>query len=274
MTSIEVAGDTIHYRSAGEGSPPVVLLHPGYVDHRIWDGHLERLARHTHTVAPDARAHGQSSTPYAPFRQCDDIAALVRHLDAGPAVLVGVSMGAGAAVDTALEHPELVRALVISGAGTNEQTFTDPAAGAILERIERAVADHDPEAWLAAVLEWVPGPGRTLAQVAPEVVARVRSMQEHFVRTHVRPGVVPPTPVPDSWQRLGEINVPVRGVVGELDFPDHLCACRRALELVADGRGVATIAGAAHFPNLEQPEAWDRIVEDFLAEVGVLAKVA
>lgn len=269
VTTIDVPGGRIAFRAAGAGSPPVVLLHPGYTHHRIWDGHLERLAERVLTVAPDARAHGWSSTPYAPFRQCDDVAALIRHLDAGPAVLVGVSMGAGAAVDTALEHPELVRALVISGAGTNEQEFTDPDVLAILQRVDRAVADQDPRAWLDAMQEFLPGPERSLADVDPAVVARVRSLQEHFVRTHVRPGVVAPTHVQGSWDRLAEITVPVLGIVGELDFPDHLSACRRALESVADGRGVVTIPEAAHFPNLEQPEAWHRIIDEFLTEVGV-----
>lgn len=272
MTSIDVEGGTIHYRSAGEGTPPVILLHPGYVDHRIWDGHLERLARHTLTVAPDARAHGWSSTPFTPFRQCDDIAALIRHLDAGPAVLVGVSMGAGAAVDTTLEYPELVRALVISGAGTNEPHHTEPATVEMVARMDRAARAMDAEAWLAAVLQAVPGPSRTVDQVDSEVVERVRTMHEGFVRTHVRHGVVPPEHVVGSWERLGEVCVPVLGIVGELDAPDHIRDCHRALGLVADGRGVATIPGAAHFPNLEQPDAWDEIVEDFLADVGVLVR--
>lgn len=266
MRTMDVPDGMINFRDAGTDSPPVLLLHAGYVDHRMWDGHVERLAQRMRVVAPDARAHGQSSTPFAPFRQCDDIAALIRHLDAGPAVLVGVSMGAGAAVDTALEHPELVRALVISGAGTNEPRHAEPATLDLLASMDRAVRDRDPEAWLAAVIRSVPGPSRTLDQVAPEIIARVREMQEHFVRTHVRPGVVPPGHVVDSWERLGEITVPVRGIVGELDARDHVADCRRALDLVADGRGLATIPDAGHFPNLEQPEAWDQIVDEFLTD--------
>ncbi|WP_420711963.1 alpha/beta fold hydrolase [Streptomyces sp. MMG1533] len=50
-----------------------------------------------------------------PFRRADDLAALLRHLDAGPAVLVGLSMGGVIATDTVLEYPELVRAVVTCG---------------------------------------------------------------------------------------------------------------------------------------------------------------
>lgn len=259
------------YVSAGAGTPPVVLLHAGYVDHRMWDREVTHLARRTQVVAPDARAHGDSVTPTVPFRQCDDIAALVRHLDAGPAVLVGASMGAAAALDTALEHPEAVRALVISGAGTSEPVFTEPEALDRLARIEAAQLAMDPVAWLDATLEWTAGPDRALAEVDPAVTGRIREMQEHFLGTHVRPGIVPPTPVTETWERLGEITVPVLGIVGEADFPDHHRMCERALATVRDGRGMVQIPGAGHFPNLERPAEWEQAVDAFLDDVGVPA---
>lgn len=266
---LDVPGGHLSYAAAGAGAPPLVLLHAGYVDHRMWHRELAHGGRRTTTVAPDARAHGFSSTPFQPFRQCDDVAALIRHLDLGTAVLVGVSMGAGAAVDTALEHPDLVRGLVLSGAGTNEPTFDDPAALALLGRAQQAIEAQDPQAWLAATLEWVAGPIRSLDDVDPGVTSRLRAMHEHFVATHVRPGIVPPTHVSSSWERLGEITVPVLGIVGELDFPDHHRMCARALAAVPDGRGVVTVPGAGHFPNLEEPPAWEDAVDAFLDAIGV-----
>lgn len=268
---LDVPGGQIAYAVRGAGAPPVLLLHAGYVDHRMWSRELAHLAARTTVAAPDARTHGQSTTALEPFRHCDDIAALVRHLDLGPAVLVGVSMGAGAAVDTALEHPDVVHALVLSGAGTNEPTFESEAALELLRRFEEAIADQDPIAWMEATLEWAAGPDRRLADVDRVVVARLHAMHEGFVTTHVRPGIVPPDHVRGSWARLGEITVPVLGIVGEHDFPDHLSMCERALAGVRDGRGVVTVPGAGHYPNLEQPAAWEHAVEDFLDAVGVPA---
>lgn len=264
MNRLEVPGGSIAYRLAGSGRPLVVLLHAGYVDQRMWERELAHLAARTTTVTFDARAHGASSTPFEPFQQCDDVAALIRHLDAGPAVLIGVSMGAGAAVDTALEYPGLVRALVLSGAGTNEPSFEDPWSLAVLARAQRAAERMDGSAWLAAMLEFVPGPSRRLADVDPAVLASIAGMHQDFAATHVRPGVVPPGHVTSSWQRLGEIAVPVLGIVGELDGPDHHRMCERAVTSVRDGRGVVRIPGAGHFPNLEQPAAWDAAVDGFL----------
>ena len=113
------------YRATGTG-PPLVLLHGGFLDHHMWDDQISDLASRYRVIAPDARGHGVSANATRPFRPTDDLAALLRHLGTGPAVLAGVSMGAGTAVDTALEHPGLVRALIISGAGTSEPEFTDP----------------------------------------------------------------------------------------------------------------------------------------------------
>jgi len=263
MNRIEVLGGHIAYAAAGVGAPPVVLLHAGYVDHRMYEREIAHLAQRTSVVAPDARTHGQSSTAMAPFRHCDDLAALVREVG-GPAVLVGTSMGAGTAVDTALEHPELVRALVISGAGTNEPVFEDAEALELLARQNEAIARQDVAAWLRATLEWVAGPDRTLHDVDPAVRAKVAGMHEDFVRMHIRPGIVPPDHVAGSWDRLGEIAVPVLGIVGELDFGDHHRMTARAVESVQDGRGVVWIPGSGHYPNLEQPEAWEQAIDAFL----------
>lgn len=180
-----------------------MLLHAGYIDHTMWEREIAHLSRRCKVVAPDARTHGLSSTATAPFRHCDDVAALVRHLDAGPAILVGISMGASAALDTAIEHPDGVRGVVISGAGTSEPSFEDPWSLEILGRLERAIAEMDHAAWIAAELHFAAGPRRNLGDLDPDVVARLRAMHEHFVSTHVVvPGVtrllVWPSPGPGS----------------------------------------------------------------------------
>src|SRR5690606_8784654 len=115
---------------------------------------ITHLARRCKVAAPDARTHGHSSTATAPFRHCDDVAALIRHLDSGPAILVGISMGASAALDTAIEHPDCVRGVVISGAGVGEPSFEDPWLLEILGRLERAIVEMDAAAWVEAELDF------------------------------------------------------------------------------------------------------------------------
>jgi pimeloyl-ACP methyl ester carboxylesterase len=274
MKRIDLSGGHLAYTEAGSGEL-VVLLHAGYVDHTMWSSEVTHLSRRCRVVAPDARTHGLSSTATAPFRHCDDVAALVGHLDAGPAILVGISMGASAALDTAIEHPDCVRGVVISGAGTGEPSFEDPWSLKILGRLERAIAEMDPAAWIEAELDFAAGPRRNLAAMDPDIVARLRMMHEHFASTHVVvPGVTPPTPLAESWSRLGKVTVPVLGVVGDEDSADHHRMTHSAVTAVRDGRGVATIAGAGHYPNLERPEEWARIVDGFLADLGIPSHTA
>lgn len=264
LRSVPIPDGTIACREMG-GGDPLVLLHGGALDHRMWDPQLPALADAFRVLAPDFRGHGRSSTPRTPFRHCDDIAALLRELGAGPAVLVGVSMGGGAAVDLALEQPKLVRALVVCGTGTSELEFTDPWVLSVLAARDRAAAEQDVEGWLDASMQFVNGPHRELTDVSPELVARVRQMAADTVAHHVPPeGPVLPEPVRNTWTRAGAITVPVLTISGSLDSTDHINAARRFAETVANGRAI-TIDGAAHYPNLEKPDEFTRQLRAFTA---------
>lgn len=157
------------YRDSGGPGIPVVLLHAGFVDHTMWDEHIPVLAQEFRVIAPDARGHGRSANASRPFRQADDLAELLHHLDVGPAVLVGVSMGAMIAVEAALEHPDVVRALVVSGGGTDERVLTEPWSKQVYAAQLQALAAGDIEAWHRASDAWAHGPGRPREAVRPEI---------------------------------------------------------------------------------------------------------
>ncbi|MFG2289506.1 alpha/beta fold hydrolase [Streptomyces sp. NPDC048595] len=264
--SFELADGRLAYRDIGTGQP-LVLLHGGFLDHGMWDDQVPAFASDYRVIAPDARGHGGSTNASGPFRQCDDLAALLHHLDVGPAVLVGLSMGAGIAVDTALEHPDLVRALVVSGAGTNEPEFQDPWVKEMLAEQARALADADAEAWIDAWMRGVAGPHRTLDDVAPHVVRRLRQMLTRTVAKHTSTEPVRLVPVPDTWTRSAEITVPVLALNGGIDADDLIGMAERLVDTVANGR-TATIEGAAHYPNMERPDAFNEILGEFLSALS------
>lgn len=245
---------------------PVVLLHAGYVDHHMWDDQIAALARAYRVIAPDARGHGRSANVTGPFRFTDDLAALLRHLDTGPAILVGVSMGGGIAVDTALEHPELVHALVVSGVGTSEPYFTDPWNVRATEAWTTAAAAGDLDAAVEAFTAAASGPYRAPGDLDPAVVSRLRTMTRGTMSKHTVDEPNTTVPVPDTWSRAAGIDVPVLAVSGALDSPDHLGMAERLARTVNNGRAT-TVDGAAHYPNLERPEQFDAILGAFLREV-------
>ncbi|MEU9352037.1 alpha/beta hydrolase [Streptomyces griseoloalbus] len=256
------ADGDLAYLDTGSGDP-VVLLHSGYVDHRVWDAQIPALAAHHRVIAPDVRGHGFSANATEPFRWADDLAGLLRHLDAGPAVLVGLSMGGVIATDTVLEHPALVRAVVTCGAVTGDFRSTDPWHQEIQAEIARALAAGDVEAWLKAFLRVVPGPHRTADDIAPDILRRLREMALHTISKHTPDEKNWLVPVTGSFERAPKIEVPVLAVNGTLEPDDVHAAAERLAEAVPHGRAV-TVDGTGHYPNMERPELFNRILLDFL----------
>jgi pimeloyl-ACP methyl ester carboxylesterase len=253
----------LHYEEAGSG-PPVVLLHGGALDLRMWDDQMEAFAARHRTIRLDARGHGKSETPTTPFRQCDDVVELLDHLGIARAALVGLSMGAGTATDTTLEYPDRVSHLVVCGAGTNEPVFTDPWMLDVQRQMASAQQRMDAPEWIRLFLTMgALGPHRD--DMDKSVLDRCREMIIDTVRNHVRPDAVAPTHVQGSWARLGEIGIPALGIVGSLDADDHLAMVQRFVDGVPQSRKYE-IGGAAHMPNMERPAEFNSVVLAFLAD--------
>ncbi|MBE3015084.1 alpha/beta hydrolase [Microbispora sp. NEAU-D428] len=255
----------MYWLDTGTGRP-LVLLHGGFLDHTMWDDQIKILAAHHRVIAPDARGHGRSANPTEPYRLTDDLAALLRHLDTGPAILVGISMGASTAVDTALEHPELVSAVVISGAGTSEPYFTDPWTTQVLATWHSAMAAGDLEASIEAFMLFAAGPHRGLGDVDPGITGRLRRMARATMSKHTAGEAGPLVPVRDTWDRVAKIDVPVPAINGAIDSPDHIGMAERLTSTVANGRAIS-IDGTAHYPNMERPNVFNDILEAFVRTV-------
>jgi pimeloyl-ACP methyl ester carboxylesterase len=265
IRSLQTTDGRLAYREAGSG-PPLVFLHGGFLDHRMWEDQLRAFAPHHRVIAFDARGHGGSDNATGPFRPADDVAALLRGLDAAPAVLVGVSMGGATAVDCALEHPDLVRAVVVSGVGTSEPVFEDPWALDVLSAQGQALAAGDVAGWADAFERFTAGPHRDLADVDPDVVRRVREMALGTLGKHTPGEPDHRVPVTATWERVPGIAVPVSAINGALDAPDHLAMADRLAKLAPDGR-TTTVPGAAHYPNMENPARYNAELTSFLEMV-------
>ncbi|MEV5597412.1 alpha/beta hydrolase [Streptomyces sp. NPDC052496] len=254
--------DDLFWHDSGHGRP-LVLLHGGFLDHRMWSRQIPYFAEHFRVIAPDARGHGRSANATGPFRPADDLAGLLRRLDTGPVVLVGLSMGAGTAVDTALEYPELVSALVVSGAGTSEPYFSDPWTTRTMAAWHTAMAEGDLDASIEAFLLLGVGPHRALDDVDPEVVGELRDMARGTLLKHSsgEPNFI--DPVRDTWERAAGIEIPVLAVNGGIDAPDQIEMAECFARTVENGRAVS-IDGAAHYPNMERPDEFNEIVGGFL----------
>ncbi len=115
-TYAQLGGVRTYYEEDGEGEP-LVLLHPGGADSRVFEGNLARLAAAFRVYRPDRRGHGRTPDLPGPTTyelMANDTIAFLEQVVGGPAHLVGHSDGAVVALVTALRRPDLVRRLVFA----------------------------------------------------------------------------------------------------------------------------------------------------------------
>src|SRR3979409_2691832 len=99
-----INGAHIHYRRSGSGFP-VVFLHAGVADSRMWEPQAKGLAKHFDVIAPDRRGYGDSELPAAPWSPAADVLALMDALGLRDAPhVVGCSIGAMQAIVFTLVH--------------------------------------------------------------------------------------------------------------------------------------------------------------------------
>ncbi|MEU8297072.1 alpha/beta fold hydrolase [Micromonospora sp. NPDC048909] len=118
MSYAEVNGLRLWYESHGDGRP-LVLLHGGFGAAETFAPMLPALSERHRVIGVDLQGHGHTADADRPLRyesMADDVAALLRHLDLPAADLLGYSLGGGVALRVAIQHPALVRRLVVVSA--------------------------------------------------------------------------------------------------------------------------------------------------------------
>ena len=259
----DIGGARIYYEVAGDGHP-LLLLHAGVADSRMWDDQWQPFARRYRVIRYDLPGFGQSRLPDGPYAAHEEPAGLLRSLGVGRAHVVGVSWGGRIALDFTLAHPEMVSALVLVCPSVSGQ---DPS-----EAVRRFGAEEEQlleRGDLAGATElnvrmWVDGPRRTPDQVAHSVRERVREMQYHAFSVPMPEHVEAVELEPPAIERLGEVRAPTLLAVGDHDIEEKLAIVDRLAAEIPGARKVV-FPGAAHMITMEQPTDFNRVVLDFLA---------
>jgi pimeloyl-ACP methyl ester carboxylesterase len=115
MSYADVNGLSLYYEEQGSGEP-LVLLHGGIGAGEMFAAILPELAARRRVITVDLQGHGRTADidrPLRPESMADDVAALIEHLGLGQADVMGYSLGGLVALRTAIQHPRLVRRLVL-----------------------------------------------------------------------------------------------------------------------------------------------------------------
>ncbi|AMY12161.1 AB hydrolase superfamily protein YdjP [Luteitalea pratensis] len=252
---------TLSITEQGEGTP-IVFLHAFPLNARMWTPQLEALPPGWRGVAPDLRGFGKSPRVANPARHvrdhAEDVIALVQALGAGPAVLVGLSMGGYIAFECWRRRPTVIRGLV----------FADTRAEADAEDARaRRVAMQDVAAreGTGAVLNaMLPGLlGATTHMANPHLSVEVRRWALETEADAVIDALEALRTRPDSRATLPNIDCPALVIVGEEDTLTPPALSR----VIADGIEGATliqVQHAGHLSNVEQPDAFSSALAHWL----------
>lgn len=264
VTKIEINGAALAYDEAGDGTP-VVLLHAGIADRRMWREQVPALAARHRVIAVDLRGYGESELPTGPFAHHDDVAGLLDALGLPRAALVGCSFGGAVAIDTALAHPDRVAALALFGTAVSGNEWSEETE----DLWDDLVGETDPEDFAASaageVRFWVVGPSRRPEDVDPALIRFAEEMDQRALAAELALSAVDVLELdPPAIERLGELRVPVLVAAGAADVPD---IGRLADRIAAEAPGAVRlpdVPDAGHLLPLERPDAVNPALLDFL----------
>lgn len=242
------------------GSGPLVVCVPGMGDVRGEYRYLapQLVAAGFRVVTVDIRGHGESSTEWQDYSVAGvggDLLALIRSLKSGPALVVGTSMAAGAAVWAAAEAPELIRGMALFGpfvrGETNWQSrlmyavlFSRPWGPAMWGMYYNSLY---PTRKPADLVEYIAALKNNLGQAG-----RLEALQKMMALSKRA-----------SEERLGRVQAPTLILMGSKD-PDFKQPEVDAAWVARQLKGrLEMIEGAGHYPHAEMPEICGPLVVSF-----------
>jgi 3-oxoadipate enol-lactonase len=263
---VRLNGAELYYEVSGVGQP-LVLLHDGLLDSRVWDDQFVAFARLCRTIRYDRRGYGKSSVPDRPFSDVSDLHRLLRHLGTEKAYLMGISNGGKVALEFALEHPGMVAALVLVGPnlrGYRPSEEKQCRVSEILSVASKRGTEAGVEAWMEDP-HYPPAKGRSVARERVRRIAR-----ENLPRLLCAPALRE-EPDPPTVESLSRIVAPTLILVGERDDRDN----REIASILVSrlpGSDKNVFSGCGHLVNLERPEEFYAVVADFLNAQGAAAR--
>ncbi|MFC0681462.1 alpha/beta fold hydrolase [Lysobacter korlensis] len=248
--------------------PALLLLHAGIATRRMWDPLIPALAERFFVIRYDTRGFGESTSQAVEFSNRADAIAVLDAVGVASATLIGASRGGTIALDTALEHPSRVRALVLIGSGPGGwDGAIDPAEEAMLDAADAAEEAGEWDRLFELELElWNIGPRRSRDDVDPAFLETARALGRSNRAAFEAQGQCIPVPLdPPAIGRLTEVAVPALVLAGEHDLSFVHDQQRLLAEHLPDVTA-ARIEAAAHLPSVERPDAVLEVLLSWLAE--------
>ncbi len=256
--NISANGIDINYAVEGEG-PWLTMSHSLACDLSMWDEEAKRLSKRYKVLRYDTRGHGKTSAPAGAYTLellADDLHGLLAALGVKSTHFVGLSMGGMIGQTFALKYPGIFNSLALCDTTSR---YPAEAAGVWVDRIKTVEAQGMEPLVESTLARWLTEPFR---KARPEVVAKVANM----IRSTPVPGYAGccnAIPKINLTERLKEIRCPSLVIVGKDDAGTPV-AMAEDIHRALPGSKLVIIPDAAHLSNLEQPDAFNQALGDFV----------
>lgn len=264
-------GVNLYYEDTGSGAP-IVFVHEFAGDHRSWEPQVRYFSRLYRCITFDARGYVPSDVPeqlerYSQDRAVDDIAAVIEGLQLGSAHVVGISMGGYAALHLSIRRRELMRSSVIAGCGYGSEAHRREAfqkiSGVIADLFLEAGGDVAAEKYanVPERLPWLRKDPRGWYEFVAQLAAHSPLGSALTLR-----GIQMQRPsVWDLVESMRGITTPTLIVSGDDDDPclEPSLLLKRNIPQA----GLVVLPRVGHAINLEEPEAFNRALAEFLHTV-------
>lgn len=254
----------LHYsiRAPRTGKAPartVVLAHALGCDLTMWDALATELAADCRVICYDNRGHGSSDAPPGPYTMAelaDDAARLLRELDSGPVVWIGLSMGGMVGQELALRHPSLVAGIVIANSTAGYPPESRAMWQARIEAVQAGGVEAIADAVMCRYFD---------AEFRAHQAATVARFRRRLVSTGADGYIACCAAVAgqDTSDRLGQIVAPALVIAGENDEGTPLPMARQMADTIP-GAQLEIVDNASHLSAIEQPLAFANLVTGFL----------
>ncbi len=255
-------GIQLNYEVEGTG-PWVVMSHSLACSLAMWDPQVQVLKASYKVLRFDTRGHGQSDAPadaYTLEQLAGDVHGLLTALNVERPHFVGLSMGGMIGMTYALKYPDILRSLVLcdtaSHFGPEAQPIWDERIKTATEKGMEALVEPTLKRWFTQPMLSAGSP------VLDSVAGMIRATPPvgYAGCCHAIPKI-------NLTARLKEITCPVQVIVGEQDAGTPVAKAREIHD-ATPGSELVIIPDASHLSNLEQPEAFNRALLDFLGRVA------
>ena len=250
------------------GQPVLVLVHAFPMGSGMWEPQFRGAFHGWRILAPDLRGFGGSTDERAEHVDpsiddyAEDVIGLIRDVAHGPVVLCGLSMGGYASLAVMRRAPQLVRALILA----DTRATADTLEGRARRKAMLTVLEHDGPQGVAR--DMMPGLiGATTRAGNPDVEETLRLLIKRQSPAAIRDAIVRMMERPDSMALLPTIQVPALVIVGDEDTLTPP-ADAEAMAAALPQASLVRIAGAGHMVNLEQGQAFEASIDDFLASLS------